>query len=160
MITSLKGCKTFYFCFSLKQGFASIAEALLENNSIRSLYLKLVTHNLAALMWFILNVQMILWTQPMMTNCVWLLTNYWCVMFNFSSGNYGGPLGASSLAQGILGNKSLRVLFKTLDYILPVPHSFIFFNKFLNVWKWTRFHSISAYISNYGELSVLAFWRG
>lgn len=50
MITSLKGCKTFYFCFSLKQGFVSIAEALLENNSIRSLYLKLVTHNLAALM--------------------------------------------------------------------------------------------------------------
>lgn len=56
MITPLKGCKTFYLCFSLKQGFASIAEALLENNTIRSLYLKLVTHNLVALMWFILNV--------------------------------------------------------------------------------------------------------
>jgi len=43
MLKSLKGYDTFFFCFSLKQGFASIAEALLENNSIRSLYLKLVT---------------------------------------------------------------------------------------------------------------------
>jgi hypothetical protein len=49
-LTSLKGFDTIFFCFPLKQGFASIAEALLENNSIRSLYLKLVTtHNPMAL---------------------------------------------------------------------------------------------------------------
>jgi len=44
MLKCLIGYDTFFsFVFSLKQGFASIAEALLENNSIRSLYLKLVT---------------------------------------------------------------------------------------------------------------------
>ena len=36
----------------------------------------------------------------------------------YRSGNYGGPLGACSLAQGVLGNKSLRVLLKTLDILL------------------------------------------
>ena len=34
----------------------------------------------------------------------------------YSSGNYGGPLGASSLAKGVVGNKSLRVLLDIFDY--------------------------------------------
>lgn len=39
----------YYISFFLEQGFASIAEALLENNVLRSLFVKLVAHNPVAL---------------------------------------------------------------------------------------------------------------
>ncbi|VAI72497.1 unnamed protein product [Triticum turgidum subsp. durum] len=90
-------------------GFASIADALLENNTLRSLYLKLVAHKPSAFTRdATTNMHIKLWTVDIVFESI-LLTN--CTLYSmYSSGNYGGPLGASSLAKGVVGNKSLREL--------------------------------------------------
>jgi hypothetical protein len=79
----------------------------------------------------------------------------------YSSGNYGGPLGASSLAKGVLGNKSLRVLLVLFDY-LSTLFGYGFFGKSQCSIE-TRFPSfllpkfISVFWLSKGQST---FWRG
>lgn len=139
MIASLKNYDSILFLV-LEQGFASIADALLENNTLRSLYLKLVAHKPSAFTRdATTNMHIKLWTVDIVFESILLIN---CILYSmYSSGNYGGPLGASSLAKGVVGNKSLRVLLDISDYVLPhclVMGCFVSYNV---PWKPDTMHS-------------------